>query len=29
MEMDEEFFMEDDGMEFEDGPMITFADTEM
>ena len=29
MEMDEEFFIEDEGMEFEDGPMITFADTEM
>jgi len=29
MEIGEEFFMEDEGMEFEDGPMITFADTEM
>jgi len=28
MEMDEEFFTEE-GMSFEDGPMITFADTEM
>ena len=29
MEMDEEFLIEDEGMGFEDGPMITFADTEM
>ncbi len=29
MEMGEEFYMADEGMEFEDGPMITFADTKM
>ena len=29
MEMDEEFFMEEEGMEFEDGPMIEFTDNEM
>ena len=29
MEIGEAFFIEDEGMEFEDGPMITFADTEM
>ena len=27
--MDEEFFMEDEGMTFEEGPMIEFTDTEM
>jgi outer membrane biosynthesis protein TonB len=27
--MDEEFFMEEEGMEFEDGPMIMFTDNEM
>ena len=29
MEMDEEFFMEDEGIALEDGPMIEFTDTEM
>jgi len=27
--MDEEFFMEEEGMEFEDGPMVEFTETEM
>jgi len=27
--VNEEFFMEDEGMEFEDGPMVEFTDTEM
>jgi len=29
IEMNEEFFMEDDGMEFEDGPMLTFENEEI
>ena len=29
IEMDEEFFMEDEGMEFENGPMLLFVDDQM